>query len=87
MSLGDLEKAENNYPEIKINIARELIIRENVRVHSGHRSSILYFLGQMSEDYWLDTPNAQMAVDYITMLTDDMATGIYQSLTIPRSIV
>ncbi|MBU4032329.1 MAG: hypothetical protein KKD98_05980, partial [Candidatus Thermoplasmatota archaeon] len=86
-SLGELEELTHSYEQTIINSARALIIRENLEVFNGSRSSILYFLGQMNEEYWVVTNNAQMVIDYITLMTDTVATAIFESLTIPRPMV
>ena len=86
-SLGELEELTGAYEQGTINSARALIITENLEIFSGSRSSMLYFLRQMDEDYWLTTNNPQMAIDYITLMTDTMATAIFESMTIPRPVV
>ena len=86
-SLGELEELTGSYEQDIINKARTLIIKENLEVFSGSRSSILYFLKQMNEEYWVTTNNAQMVIDYITIMTDTVATAIFESLTIPRPMV
>jgi hypothetical protein len=67
--------------------ARMLIIKENLEGFKGSRTSMLYFLKQMNEEYWVSTRNAQMAIDYLTLMTDSVATAIFESLTIPRPVV
>lgn len=86
-SLGELEELTGSYSQESINGARALIIKENLENFSGSRSSILYFLSQMNEAYWLKTNNARMVIDYITQMTDSVATAIFGSLTIPRPVV
>ncbi|MDO9538327.1 MAG: dNTP triphosphohydrolase [Thermoplasmata archaeon] len=86
-SLSELEELTNAHDQVTINAARALIIKENLEHFSGSRNSILYFLQQMNEEYWLSTNNAQMVIDYITLMTDTVATAIFESLTIPRPVV
>lgn len=86
-SLGELESQAKENEGSEITQARELIIRENLKHFKGSRNSILYFMAQMDEDYWHNTENAQIVVDYITLMTDNMAMAIYESLTIPKPVV
>ncbi|MFO7618925.1 MAG: dNTP triphosphohydrolase [Thermoplasmata archaeon] len=86
-SLGELEELTGTHAQEVINSARILIIKENLEIFSGSRSSILYFLNQMDQEYWVRTNNAQMVIDYITLMTDMVATAIFESLTIPRPMV
>lgn len=86
-SLGELEELTGSADQAAIDRARAMIIRENLEGFDGRRSSMLHFLGQMSEEYWLSTNNAQMVIDYITLMTDSTATAIFESLTIPRPVV
>jgi dGTPase len=86
-SLGGLEELTGSHEQHAINGARAMIIKENLEHFNGSRSSILYFLKQMNEDYWLKTNNAQMVIDYFTLMTDTVATAIFESITIPRPVV
>jgi len=86
-SLGELEELTGSHGQDLINSARILVVKENLEIFTGSRSSILYFLNQMNEEYWLSTNNAQMVIDYITLMTDTVATAIFESLTIPRPMV
>jgi dGTP triphosphohydrolase len=85
-SLGELEFLLGKDPEA-IMKARVLIIKENLESFKGSRTSMLYFLKQMNEEYWVSTRNAQMAIDYLTLMTDSVATAIFESQTIPRPVV
>jgi dGTPase len=85
-SLGELEFLLGKDPGAIMN-ARMLIIKENLEGFKGSRTSMLYFLKQMNEEYWMSTRNAQMAIDYLTLMTDSVATAIFESLTIPRPVV
>ncbi len=86
-SLGELEELTGSHDQKQIDGARVLIIKENLERFDGSRSSMLYFLKQMNRDYWVETNNAQMVIDYITMMTDTVATAIFESKTIPRPVV
>jgi dGTP triphosphohydrolase len=86
-TLGELEELTGTYEQDAINRARILIIEENLEMFNGTKGSTLYFLKQMSEDYRVKTNNAQMVIDYITLMTDTMATAIFESMTIPRPVV
>ncbi len=86
-SLGQLEELTGSHDQAMIDSARVLIIRENLEAFNGARSSILYFLKQMDQGYWVSTNNAQMVIDYITLMTDTVATAIFESITIPRPMV
>jgi dGTP triphosphohydrolase len=82
--LGQLERME---PSHDLTRARRFIVYDNLKDFQSSRSSILYFLEEMEEEYWLNTRNAQIVIDYITFMTDTMAMAIFESLTIPRPIV
>jgi dGTP triphosphohydrolase len=86
-TLGELEELTGSFVQADIDAVRAQIIRENLEGFKGSRNSILYFLAQMSEDYRVRTNNAQMAIDYITLMTDSVATAIFESKTIPRPVV
>lgn len=80
--LGKLSASADSKAE-----ARTFIIKENLRLFKGSKSSILFHLEQMDEEYWLGTRNAQIVVDYITFMTDEMARAVYEHLTIPKPVV
>jgi predicted deoxyguanosinetriphosphate triphosphohydrolase len=82
-SLGELGEAKGRAASGE----RLAIIRANLARAAPSRSSMLYFLSQMDEGYWAVTGNAQMVIDYISLMTDEMATSVYESLTIPRPVV
>lgn len=86
LSLGELDKSKELAQEVKL-LARKTILKKNIDEFHGKRNSVIYFLTQMKEDYWLSTKNAQIAIDYITMMTDETAMAIFESLTIPRPVV
>lgn len=83
-SLGQLETMGMSQDIMR---ARRFIVYDNLKDFQGSRSSILYFLEEMEEEYWLNTRNAQIVIDYITFMTDTMAMAIFESLTIPKPIV
>jgi dGTPase len=86
-SLGDLESQTKGNGVKEISQARVFIIQENLKYFKGSKNSIMFFLAEMDEDYWQNTTNAQMVVDYLTLMTDDIAMAIYESLTIPKPVV
>ncbi len=86
-SLGELEELTGAHDQKMIDAARIAIFKENLAQFGGSRSSILYFVNQMNEVYWVGTNNAQMVIDYITLMTDTVATAIFESQTIPRPMV
>jgi dGTPase len=82
-SLGELGEAKGRAASRE----RLAIIRANLGRAAPSRSSMLYFLSQMGEGYWAATGNSQMVIDYISLMTDEMATSVYETLTIPRPVV
>ncbi len=86
-TLGELEELTGTYGQDAIDGARTTVFRENLAQFGGSRSSILYFINQMDEEYRVKTNNAQMVIDYITLMTDTVATAVFESQTIPRPMV
>ena len=86
-TLKELESLVGKEDEESMSAARRFIIYDNLKDFQGSRGSILHFLEDMEEEYWLTNRNPQIIIDYITFMTDTMAMAIYQSLTIPRPIV
>lgn len=85
LTLGELETADADPMEKAA--AKRGIIRRRLETFEGGQQSILHFLRHMNEDYRGNTSNVQMVVDYITLMTDEMAMRIYDVLTKPEPIV
>jgi len=86
-TLKELEELAGQEDEVSISSARRFIIYDNLKDFQGSRGSILHFLEDMEEEYWLTNRNPQIIIDYITFMTDTMAMAIFESLTIPRPVV
>ena len=86
-SLKELENLAGKEDEEAISSARRFIVYDNLKDFQGSRSSILHYLEDMEEEYWVTSKNAQIVIDYITFMTDSMAMAIFESFTIPKSIV